>query len=283
MSIPCQTALDLLPLYHDRVTSPETDLIVEEHLNSCASCREAYSSMCAADAIEAAAFDKSASSNIAESYKQVAKKRRRSTALKILLIVGIIGTVQFAILLFLASVLMFDSLLTKPDVYTDTSDYGKYVDISEVSGFRHRLIDESIWPESITDDMNVLEFKLVHYDPWDPQYLGYMVVDYDDASYAKEMHRLKFERQMEYVGYYGATGFQDYEVAAMYADESGHGLVYALTDGEHRVVYVLLEFCNFFFDLKYEKYIPEEYLPAGFNAHEGNPYRDEWFEKVFGQ
>ena len=30
----------------------------------------------------------------------------------------------------------------------------------------------------ITDDMNVADFKMVYYNPWDAQYLGYLVVDY---------------------------------------------------------------------------------------------------------
>ena len=34
-----------------------------------------------------------------------------------------------------------------------------------------------------------------------------------------------------------------------------------------------LIFCNYAFDIEYEKYIPAGYLPDGFNAKEGNPYR----------
>ncbi len=34
-----------------------------------------------------------------------------------------------------------------------------------------------------------------------------------------------------------------------------------------------LIFCNYAFDIEYEKYIPTGYLPDGFNAKEGNPYR----------
>lgn len=38
-------------------------------------------------------------------------------------------------------------------------------------------------------------------------------------------------------------------------------------------------FCNYFMDLDYEKYIPNEYLPEGFDATEGNTYR----EKMLGE
>ncbi|MBR0134687.1 MAG: hypothetical protein IJM18_00670 [Clostridia bacterium] len=173
------------------------------------------------------------------------------------------------------------SLIAKPDVHTDLSEYTLYRTFSDDGlGRPVRLIDESIWPLEITEDMHVAEFKLVHYDPFDPQYLGYMAVDYDDAAYEKEMKRLRFQRQMDVTGYYGSTGFSNYETAAMYTDDNGMGMVYALTDGHGRIIYVLAEFCNYFFDLKYEDYVPAEYLPEGFNAHEFNPYRKEWLEKL---
>ena len=282
MKYTCEMIRDLLPLYLDGVCSAESRKAVNEHLLECAECQKYYLDLCSCERIEQNAYDAKRSGDIAKSYKQAKKKKLK----EILPIAGIAMLVVIAfcviLTLILSGVMIIGGLIQKPTVHTDIADYNAYIGVSEEDGHRHRLIDESIWPRSISEEMNVVEFKLVYYDPWDPQYLGYMIVDYDDAAYAKEMQRLKFERQMDYIGYYGATGFDDYEVAAMYADESGDGLVYALTDGEHRVAYVLLEFCNFFFDLKYENYIPSEYLPTGFNAHEGNPYRDEWYEKVFG-
>ena len=41
----------------------------------------------------------------------------------------------------------------------------------------------------------------------------------------------------------------------MYADDY-QGFVYALTDGEGTIIYAELIFCNYCFDLDYEKYIP---------------------------
>ena len=38
----CPLVLDLLPLYLDGVCSPETTVIIEEHLKTCDSCREAH-------------------------------------------------------------------------------------------------------------------------------------------------------------------------------------------------------------------------------------------------
>lgn len=50
--------------------------------------------------------------------------------------------------------------------------------------------------------------------------------------------------------------------------------VYALGDeGSRRIIYVEIIFCNYFMDLDYQKYIAAEYLPDGFDASRGNPYR----------
>ena len=57
----------------------------------------------------------------------------------------------------------------------------------------------------------------------------------------------------------------------MCADEY-QGFIYALTDGKGKIIYVEMIFCNYSFDLEYEKYIPSEYLPDGFDAHSGNAY-----------
>ena len=45
MKLSCNIILDLLPLYYDQVCSDETKALVEEHLSSCESCREAIKSM----------------------------------------------------------------------------------------------------------------------------------------------------------------------------------------------------------------------------------------------
>lgn len=42
----CQIIRDLLPLYEDRETRPETTIAVKEHLSECEECREYYSHIC---------------------------------------------------------------------------------------------------------------------------------------------------------------------------------------------------------------------------------------------
>ena len=42
MNISCKVIQDLLPLYHDNVCSPETNALVEEHLQNCEACQEEF-------------------------------------------------------------------------------------------------------------------------------------------------------------------------------------------------------------------------------------------------
>ena len=115
---------------------------------------------------------------------------------------------------------------------------------------------------------------MVYYDPWNAQYLSYLTVQYDEQSYADGAASLAECGVTEYKGYYGVTGFFGGEPLAMNAD-SYQGFIYAINtpDAECSITYVELIFCNYAFDIEYEKYIPAGYLPDGFNAKEGNPYR----------
>lgn len=135
-------------------------------------------------------------------------------------------------------------------------------------------MDESIWPRSINDASDVADFKMVYYNPWDAQYLGYLVIDYPAEEYATEAARLKEYPSTDYVGYYSVIEEHTYELLAINADKY-QGFVYALTDGQGRIIYAEEIFCNYYMDLDYKEYIPEEYLLDGFDATEDNPYRKE--------
>jgi len=141
-------------------------------------------------------------------------------------------------------------------------------------------MDETIFPESITEEMQVQDFIMVYYNPWDAMYLSHLVVDYEEEAYEEEIARLKAYESTEYLGYYGVTGFdEDYTLLAMHADDY-QGFVYALTDNEDTIVYVELIFCNYFMDLDYESYIPVEHLPVGFDAKNGNEYQEKMTSSV---
>ncbi len=52
-----------------------------------------------------------------------------------------------------------------------------------------------------------LDYKMVYYNPWDAQYLSYLVVEYDDKSYEEEIQRLEQYDSKEYKGYFWSERF----------------------------------------------------------------------------
>jgi hypothetical protein len=119
---------------------------------------------------------------------------------------------------------------------------------------------------------------MVYYNPWDAQYLGYLVMDYSPEEYAAETARLRDYPSTDYIGYYSVTEEHTCELLAVCADKY-HGFVYALTDADNRIIYAEEIFCNYYMDLDYTEYIPKEYLLDGFNAAEDNPYRKKMMRK----
>ena len=182
----------------------------------------------------------------------------------------------------LALVLMFLSIATaKVEVYDDISMYNEFIGENAREGYKNKWdMDEEIFPKSITDTMKVLDYKMVYYNPWDAQYLSYLVVEYNEEEYNQEVGRLKHYESNEYIGYYGVTGFSKYTLLAMYAD-SYQGFVYALTDNENKIIYVELIFCNYLYDIGYEEYIDNDYLPDGFDATDNNQYRMKMLDEMF--
>lgn len=275
MRYPCNLIKDLLPLYHDQVSSQESREAVEEHLKECSECKQYYEKMCGSDAIEPLAYDQEMSMKTAESYKQIKRQNRKKTVIMVLVAV-VVAVVELAAFVFVILGLGYLSLKAPIVVHDNIAEYTRYRK-GEAADRDYRSkwgMDESIWPERITDDMEVVDYIMVYYNPWDAQYLGYLEVDYDSASYAAEMERLKEYESTDYIGYYGVTGFEDYELLAIYAD-ANRGFVYALTDGEDTIIYVEAIFVNYFMDLDYTEYVPAEYLPEGFDATEDNAYRQE--------
>ena len=137
-------------------------------------------------------------------------------------------------------------------------------------------MSEEIFPKSIKK-LNVLEFKMINESFIDDQYLSYLVIDYDEESYKKEIERLK-KLGIEKYNYYGVTGFTNYELVSMKSSEY-YGFVYAITDGKSKIIYVELIFTDYIMNIDYEKEIPKKYLPDGFNAKENNEYKNKMFKE----
>lgn len=154
---------------------------------------------------------------------------------------------------------------TEQDKTMDISDYNKYFG----SGGTH---SNDIFPSTIPKSAEVEEFCYYYYNPWDPNYVSYLQFTCNAEDYKKEINRLsKVNSTKDYL-IYGATGF-NYPVCAVYAD-SYKGYIYALADKKnHRLIYVEINFCNYFSDIDYEEIIKSEYLPIGFDAKQGNETR----------
>lgn len=135
-----------------------------------------------------------------------------------------------------------------------------------------------IFPEKITRDMKVDEFEFMYYNPWDPQHIIYMTVEYDDDAYDTEMKRLEKAGVEEYEGIYLVTGEPEgYDIVAMNSDDY-HGFVYAMIpeDGNaNKITYVGIWFCNYFLDADVHDYMPDRYLLPGFDATGDNAYREK--------
>lgn len=76
--ITCNTIIDLLPLYKEEICSEETKELVEEHLQTCESCRNLSESLTVAEPVKAQA------PNEAEAFRKIGRKLKRSRLTKVL-------------------------------------------------------------------------------------------------------------------------------------------------------------------------------------------------------
>ncbi|MBP3256059.1 MAG: helix-turn-helix transcriptional regulator [Clostridia bacterium] len=159
----------------------------------------------------------------------------------------------------------------KYDITTDITKYQEVIGKNAKGQYESKWgVSEEIFPSEISDK-NVSDFKMVYYDPWDKQFLSYLVVNYNEKEYEKEVKRLNDYGIEDYVGYYGVTGFENYKLLAMESDPY-YGFIYAITDGKEKIIYVEIIFCNNYMDIKYAEQIPNEYLPDNFDAKIDNKY-----------
>lgn len=281
MRLPCEVVRDLLPLYTEDMLSPESRRLTDEHLAECGKCRAVLNEM------GVKAPDVQFRMDTAQEFAKYEKKKKRKLAW---LVAGITAAAVagFFILnilsvLVIVALLMFNAASAKVEVDTDPTHYSLYMGEDAKKEYRTKWgMDESIFPSGITPDMEVVDYKMVYYDPWDAQYLSYLTVTYTPSDYAAELGRLGECGVTPYVGCYGVTGFADSsDPIAMYADDY-QGFIYAIhtPDKENTITYVELIFCNYAYDIDYEDMIPSEYLPLGFDATDENAYRKEKMDGI---
>ena len=175
-----------------------------------------------------------------------------------------LGIVSIVVLcMILAGCTLFSDRVTS----NDSTDYEKLL----ASDFDGNIPNTyGIFPQKIPDAANVEQFYYEYYNPWDACFLIFLCLEFDTAGYEQELTNLHSVVSSHELSY-GTTGFE-YPLEAVHA--SNKGMVYALSDQtKHRVVYVLIQFDNYFTDIDYTKYIPKEYLPIGFDATNNNSTR----------
>ncbi len=293
----CEIVQDLLPLYTENMVSPYTAQEVGTHLSGCPVCAEKYREM------SATAPNVQMRMDTAQQFIDYQKKAKKKTAVPIIIIAAIFSLLSVIFVMILISVLAFSifkstgiteetieyhdvpSISNSPFVdFTideDERNYSQYMGENALEEYRNKLdMDESIFPAELTEDIKVRNYKMLYCNPFDPQYLSYLTVTYSPADYEKEIQRLNAYESTDYKGIYGVTGFNGREPLAVYADEY-HGFVYAINtpDAENTITYCELIFCNYFMDIEYSDFMPEEYLPDGFDATVENPYR----KKMLGE
>lgn len=280
MKYPCDLIRDIMPLYHDEVASEESRKAVEEHMEECSACREYYDIMCESDAVEPIIFDEEIEKKTAASYKKVYKK----------IVKKMFKAAWISVLAVLGGILAFFLLFCGYFIIQGERSWEEHRDINEyallangesvLKYFRFDGEDECIWPGSISDSMEVEDYLLIYYNPFDANYLGYLTVDYDEEAYEKEVARLTAGTSTEYIGRYGVAGFEDYELLAINASSSG--FIYAITDEEDTIIYVAMLFPGYAMDIEYEEYVPDEYLPEGLDISKDNPTRQKMLERFEG-
>ncbi len=269
MKLDCDVIRDLLPLYAEDMVSESSRKLIGAHFEACSECRTIYEEMTAPPP------EVQFSKEPAESFQKYVKKEKRSFGWKIILISAGIWLLQFAAAM---GLLWYSVSSARVEVDEDVQNYHLYMGENAKGEYRSKWgMDETIFPSAIEEPDDVLEYKMVYYNPWDAQYLSYLTIEYDDADFAAECTRLQAYDSTEYVGYYSVTGFAEgTELLAMYAD-SYQGFVYAIeTPGrENTITYVEIIFCNYFMDLDYAEYMPAEYFPENFDASLDNPYEQQ--------
>ena len=130
----------------------------------------------------------------------------------------------------------------------------------------------TIFPETVPKSAKVSDFVYYYYNPWDPNYLVYLVYDCSEEDFEVKCQLLRQIDSSARYAYYGVTGFP-YKLEAVLAN-AYYGFTYCLSDADnHRLIYVQIYHCNYFSDIDYTRYIAKDHLPLGYDATGGNEYR----------
>lgn len=191
---------------------------------------------------------------------------------RINIIISVAGGIAIVIAVIIVSIGALFAAMTDREY---SSNVDKYDTLLVENYYGNVANTYRIFPDSIPEGTIPEDFYYEYYNPWDACFLIYLNLEFDAGSLEKETARLGEIVSNEDINY-GTTGFRHTLLATRSSTE---GIVYAIADEEEkRIVYVLIQFYNYFTDINYTKHIPEEYLPIGFNALPGNDMRKAFDE-----
>ena len=211
--------------------------------------------------------------------KKISKHRKIVILIRVLTIILLVAVTHCVLGGFLVVGLFAVSIYSaKVKVTNDTADYNTYIHSREIDTEymmgKQPIFD--IFPETLNAPVD--EFQITYYNPWDPQYIVYMTLDYGD-EYDAEIARLEEIGVEDYEGIYTVIGEPaGYDIVAMDSDEY-HGFVYAMIPengtGNTKITYCAVVFCNYFLDVDVHDYMKDQYLLPGFDASNNNPYKKQ--------
>jgi hypothetical protein len=259
MSLKCHIVKDLLPNYIEHLTSEETNQEIKSHLEQCSNCRNEFCEM--NKPVLKIEQEKQVINKKEVNYlKKCSKIIKRS-----LIAIGVLVAIVVVIVIIGGDLIL--SGWTENEKVTNINHYSEYLGSSGKHSTKY-LIRNDIFPDRVPESAKVEDFYYRYYNPFDPNYVAYLVYTCSADEYKAEVDRLSKLNSTKDFLIYSSKGF-NYPVCAVYADN--YGYIYALADKENnRLIYVEITFCNYFSDINYENTINKKYLPIGFDAKQGN-------------
>ena len=176
----CEIVQDLLPLYTENMVSPYTAQEVNSHLAGCPKCSAKFKEM------SATAPNVQMRMDTAQQFIDYQKKAKKKTAVPVIIIAAIVIFLIFigsfvAILALVGAfsinpvtsenyrILEYDPFVDF-NLDEDKQNYSLYMGENALKEYRNkRAMDESIFPAELTEEMEVLNYKMLYHNPFDPQ------------------------------------------------------------------------------------------------------------------
>ncbi len=175
--LPCELVRDLFPSYIEHLTSDITNEMVDEHVASCADCKEALSAMREPDTAQ-----EEMQEEIREKEIDYLKKMRRRT--KGVVIGSVLAVVVLFLCLWIGRVFVVGEKVGDGVVYCRAQVYGNALDVTATMLDSARVPSDIYFTEEEPGIINV-SCKAVLFAPWNN--CGVMTSEYTSAADIKQV------------------------------------------------------------------------------------------------